>query len=50
MIKHMMMTIFWAICIGVVSMAACVGMLLIWATKFDKHLKKQTQEREEDWG
>jgi len=48
MIKDVLTTIIWAICIGVVSMVTLVGVLLVWATKFDKHLKQQGKEREED--
>ena len=44
----MVNTLIYFACVGVVLMLASVGVLLVWATKFDKHIKKQSEEREED--
>ena len=44
----MISTFVWVVCVGVVSMAALVGVILFWATKFDEHIRQQTKEREED--
>lgn len=48
MINFIVSVTLWAICVGVVSMAALVGVILFWATKFDEHIRQQTKEREED--
>lgn len=48
MINFFFTVTIWAICVGLVSMATLVGIILFWATKFDEHIRKQTEEREED--
>ena len=42
--------ILWIISIGVVIVGTCVGMLLMWVTQFDRKIKQQAKEREEDIG
>jgi len=48
MINFIMSVTLWAICVGVVSMAALIGVVLFWAASFSRHIERQTKEREED--
>ena len=48
MINFIMSVTLWAICVGVVSMATLIGIILFWATKFDEHIRQQTKKRQDD--
>jgi len=48
MINLIMSVIIWSICVGIVGMMTIVGVVLIWATKFDQHIRQQTKKRQDD--
>ena len=50
MIKTMLELILYATSVFAVCAGVCFGLLLMWAKNFDKHIKQQTKEREEDLG
>jgi hypothetical protein len=50
MIRFMIELILYAACMLLVCAGVCFGLFLWWAKSFDEHIKRQTEEREEDWG
>ncbi len=48
MINMIISIILWGMAVGVVIIGTFIGVLLMWVTQFDKKLKQQAWEREQD--